>query len=399
MSDEVALLRAIYANPDDDTPRLVYADWLDEHDQSERAELIRVEIELAKQDDTTDEFRTLYNRESELLKDHGGRWTAHLAPFNDGALFIDFARGFPEIVEAHGAVPADFEVLHHLPGLRTLEVQNSTLSPDVLRDIARLRYLDRLTIWYTPFDPSWLELLDPLPCWTYVCIAGQEERINQAEWEAFQERRISRVTRLAPEQQRLAAIRYLRGLKWHNKIVQPGRPVKKAVLRQVSTSDPELRLLSYLPELEEIEIAEGRETSAGLRYLSGLPNLKKVWLGPAHAESLVPLMNCTTLEHLEYWGDGVPFSDESVVGLERLTKLRHLALYPVGDGVQLGDETLRRIGSLVELRTLKLYLVPPDDRDLLAALTNLTKLESLALDQVEYTGAKLKQLLHRFGKQ
>lgn len=31
MSDEVALLRAVAARPDDDTPRLVYADWLDDN--------------------------------------------------------------------------------------------------------------------------------------------------------------------------------------------------------------------------------------------------------------------------------------------------------------------------------------------------------------------------------
>src|SRR5579872_702669 len=40
------LLRAILENPADDSARLVYADWLDEHGQSERAEFIRVQIEL-----------------------------------------------------------------------------------------------------------------------------------------------------------------------------------------------------------------------------------------------------------------------------------------------------------------------------------------------------------------
>lgn len=44
MTEEVALLRAIIDAPADDAPRLVYADWLDEHDQSERANLIRAMI-------------------------------------------------------------------------------------------------------------------------------------------------------------------------------------------------------------------------------------------------------------------------------------------------------------------------------------------------------------------
>ncbi|MCE9562364.1 MAG: TIGR02996 domain-containing protein [Planctomycetes bacterium] len=43
-----ALLAAICANPEDDTPRLVFADWLDEHNSPAWAELIRVECELAR---------------------------------------------------------------------------------------------------------------------------------------------------------------------------------------------------------------------------------------------------------------------------------------------------------------------------------------------------------------
>ncbi|MBN9120915.1 MAG: TIGR02996 domain-containing protein [Planctomycetes bacterium] len=45
MSDRAALLTAIVANPDEDTPRLVYADWLDEHGESKRAAHIRAQIE------------------------------------------------------------------------------------------------------------------------------------------------------------------------------------------------------------------------------------------------------------------------------------------------------------------------------------------------------------------
>ncbi|MBN9120375.1 MAG: TIGR02996 domain-containing protein [Planctomycetes bacterium] len=37
-------LHAICADPEDDTPRLVYADWLDENGAPERAEFIRLQI-------------------------------------------------------------------------------------------------------------------------------------------------------------------------------------------------------------------------------------------------------------------------------------------------------------------------------------------------------------------
>jgi uncharacterized protein (TIGR02996 family) len=36
--DDAALLAAICAEPDDDTPRLAYADWLDEQDRHVQTE-------------------------------------------------------------------------------------------------------------------------------------------------------------------------------------------------------------------------------------------------------------------------------------------------------------------------------------------------------------------------
>src|SRR2546422_761256 len=47
MSDSAPFLRAICAHPDDDGPRLVYADWLDERGDP-RGEFIRVQCGLAK---------------------------------------------------------------------------------------------------------------------------------------------------------------------------------------------------------------------------------------------------------------------------------------------------------------------------------------------------------------
>lgn len=46
MTERDAFLRAICDEPGDDTPRLVFADWLDEHDERERAEFIRVQCRL-----------------------------------------------------------------------------------------------------------------------------------------------------------------------------------------------------------------------------------------------------------------------------------------------------------------------------------------------------------------
>lgn len=48
MSEEAAFLMALKANPADDTARLVYADWLDEHDQPQKAEYLRAVVGVAR---------------------------------------------------------------------------------------------------------------------------------------------------------------------------------------------------------------------------------------------------------------------------------------------------------------------------------------------------------------
>ena len=44
MSDGEALLAAILAHPAEDAPRLVYADWLEENDDPDRAALVRGQV-------------------------------------------------------------------------------------------------------------------------------------------------------------------------------------------------------------------------------------------------------------------------------------------------------------------------------------------------------------------
>jgi len=48
MTEQVGLLAAILDDPAADAPRLIFADWLEEHGQPERAEFIRVQCEIAR---------------------------------------------------------------------------------------------------------------------------------------------------------------------------------------------------------------------------------------------------------------------------------------------------------------------------------------------------------------
>jgi uncharacterized protein (TIGR02996 family) len=55
-----AFLDAIFAHPDDDTPRLVYADWLHEHDQENYARFIRLQCAVAREKLWSDEANRLW---------------------------------------------------------------------------------------------------------------------------------------------------------------------------------------------------------------------------------------------------------------------------------------------------------------------------------------------------
>src|SRR3954452_6679514 len=48
MGDHDALVRAVCAHPDDDTPRLIYADFIEEHGEADRAAFVRAQVELAR---------------------------------------------------------------------------------------------------------------------------------------------------------------------------------------------------------------------------------------------------------------------------------------------------------------------------------------------------------------
>ena len=82
----------IVAHIDDDTPRLVYADWLAENGQDDRAEFIRVQVERARLPAWDGAQVRLRLREQELLARHGEAWLAEL-PAIEGAKWEGFRRG------------------------------------------------------------------------------------------------------------------------------------------------------------------------------------------------------------------------------------------------------------------------------------------------------------------
>jgi uncharacterized protein (TIGR02996 family) len=104
VSDADALLAAILAQPDEDVPRLAYADWLDEHGGASdraRAEFVRVQIALARVPANTRDL-DLEGHQKRLLALHRTDWLAPLQadgePLPRGVAHGQFRRGFVEVV-------------------------------------------------------------------------------------------------------------------------------------------------------------------------------------------------------------------------------------------------------------------------------------------------------------
>jgi uncharacterized protein (TIGR02996 family) len=90
---EQAFLQDILANPDDDAPRLIFADWLEEHGDALRAEFIRVQCELARLAEDDPRLRKLAQRAYRLSLRYEPIWQKTLPEWT-GYLRINLERGF-----------------------------------------------------------------------------------------------------------------------------------------------------------------------------------------------------------------------------------------------------------------------------------------------------------------
>jgi uncharacterized protein (TIGR02996 family) len=128
VTERAGLLRAIRAAPEDTAMRLVYADWLEEHGDPERAEFIRVQCELAAPERLDPErAKGLRQREQDLLKRHRKTWLGGLGDVSGAwGQYTDlrFRRGFVETASLPAAVFLAHAagVERHCPALREVRL-------------------------------------------------------------------------------------------------------------------------------------------------------------------------------------------------------------------------------------------------------------------------------------
>jgi uncharacterized protein (TIGR02996 family) len=133
-----AFLQRIRAYPDDDTHRLIFADWLDE-ERDPRGQFIRVQLALAELPDSAPERSPLIVAERELLAAHREVWEA---PFRGLATGCVFRRGFVDEVkvEARQFLRSARELFTAAP-IRHVHLLDVS---DCLPDALQCPYLSRL---------------------------------------------------------------------------------------------------------------------------------------------------------------------------------------------------------------------------------------------------------------
>jgi uncharacterized protein (TIGR02996 family) len=157
-TEAAALWRAVVADPHDDAPRLILADWIEEHGEPERAEFVRVQCRLAALDEDAPERSPLDRRERQLWVKHRAAWRKPLPslirdfPFRRGFVHPRLTRNSKQFLRLTDDLldpaplwdvrlalrgPADLDDLaaaDGLPRLGGLEVDATGLGPHHLAD-------------------------------------------------------------------------------------------------------------------------------------------------------------------------------------------------------------------------------------------------------------------------
>jgi uncharacterized protein (TIGR02996 family) len=143
-TDEQPFLDAVFAQYHDDGPRLIYADFLEDAGDPARAELIRLQLALARMPDEHPRRPELANRERELLVANHSRWTGHLADLIAGP--PQFRRGVLDSVSVDSAVFLERgeELFARVPVRKLRLVDDAGLLPKLIHSplMARVRELD-----------------------------------------------------------------------------------------------------------------------------------------------------------------------------------------------------------------------------------------------------------------
>ncbi|VTR92006.1 Uncharacterized protein OS=Sorangium cellulosum So0157-2 GN=SCE1572_06350 PE=4 SV=1 [Gemmata massiliana] len=267
LSDRESLLAAITANPEEDIPRLMLADWLKDNGVPDRGEFIRLQVEAAQQEAFSPRARELEAAAQELLNRYRGEWTRALS---ERITDHRFARGFIEHVGVNAATfvqsapalfatapirsllverftrmvdPVSLEPLFNSPQMtrvRKLDFSKLENTTDYFDPLAACRHLNQLTdlnLRKLPVPVSWFRALiagSAFPALTGLDLADNVHlsRVLAEALPCADHRRLTRldvsfITFPSDQIQKVLASRCLRAVEelrcvWHRESGGPG---------------------------------------------------------------------------------------------------------------------------------------------------------------------------------
>ena len=137
-SMEDAFLQTILDHPDDDMPRLVFADWLEEH-SNPRGAFIRLQCQRAKLTPYDPGWKEMLSEESTLLKQFEAEWSKPVLRYVEA---VHYRRGFVEHVRVSATkLLKNAERLFRSAPVRSIRLERV----DRLAEIAECSWLARVT--------------------------------------------------------------------------------------------------------------------------------------------------------------------------------------------------------------------------------------------------------------
>jgi uncharacterized protein (TIGR02996 family) len=338
--DEQALINAVFDSPDETDSAQVYADWLDEHGQPDRAALIRARIEF----DRTETPEAL--RQEQRLRE---RCTSALAlsvglrrkmtfDWEHGLLAATVRAGRSEIAAEERALSdKDLAELASFPFLKTINAFEC-LTADALGRLSACPNVQRLTF-------------------------SNEQDVTANQLDAVA--KLSHVVQL--------------GLAAHNVDYPRDSPI----------SDAYLTILPAMPQLTHIDLTRANVSDGGLAVLTSLKGLADLNLGgtPVGDAALAHLPR--TLRSLALWETEI--TDEGLARLASFAKLTRVDL----SCTQISNAGLAAVGRLKHLRVLSLAGVAAIDDGGAVHLERLRQLRELDVSGSGLSRFRVARLLER----
>lgn len=165
--EEVILLKAVLADPDNDAPRLSYADWCErQSDESTkaRAEFIRLQIEIALMSNQSLDRGMAYQQMYRVMKlydAHHVEWTSGIRALVYG---VEFNRGFVELVRLSTRDFLDSATqLFDVAPIRHLDLTNVSANADELFSSPYLERIRSLRMDNCGLNDNHLQILASSP--------------------------------------------------------------------------------------------------------------------------------------------------------------------------------------------------------------------------------------------